>query len=443
MGQKCAGRVVSQFMLNQFNVEYERTAIGCALRNFANVAKARLDAGDFYNQQNAKLWELACRASVVGSDNFLDAMFRAGFDGETKTLVDLYDLAAPGTDITFYSDKIRELANNRRQLKIIQEAAKRAESEQDISAVASGLISDLKDVISPPGALVNMTNVLDQYAYDLQHGVPERKLLTFRDLDWQIEGLFDGGLYIIAARPGAGKSAFTLELARRAAIQGRTSVFISLEMKARKQAQRLHCAEARKQARELTANDIKDIQRVREQMAGRLYILDSGAATVARIGALARSVDAGVLFVDHVGLVLPSGKHQNKTGAVTEISRDLKCLAMDMRIPIVLLCQLNRDSVKGDEKRPGLHHLRDSGALEQDAECALFLYREKYAQVDAINEPGMVEVLIRKNREGPLGTVNLYYDPSQHYFEQQNPRFDYPESRREKLPRQQMEIAPV
>lgn len=231
-----------------------------------------------------------------------------------------------------------------------------------------------------------------------------------------------GELIILAARPGLGKSAAACQIAVTAAQRGiRTAVF-SLEMDKREILRRMVAATGGVNLRELHRGHLNLVDRTAAQGAltdlaeAPLAIDDAGKSTVAgvygvlqREKALGRPI--GFIVMDYLQLMRTPGKRDRRVEEISEISRSLKLLARDMRIPVLALSQLNREVVRSKEK-PQLHHLRESGALEQDADVVLFLWRDEDEERRALQtgELCRMEVLIRKQRSGPVGKCELHFD---------------------------------
>ncbi|HEY8368888.1 MAG TPA: replicative DNA helicase, partial [Thermodesulfobacteriota bacterium] len=248
----------------------------------------------------------------------------------------------------------------------------------------------------------------------------------FRDLDDMTGGLQPGDLVIIAGRPAMGKTAFALNLAAHVALRERRGVAVfSLEMSREQLVMRMLCAEAKVDAGRLRSGFLSERDwRELTRHAGRLseaplFIDDTPALTVLEMRAKARRLTAerplGLLVVDYLQLMRgPDQGGERREQEISEISRGLKALAKELSVPVVALSQLNRGLEMRDEKRPKLSDLRESGAIEQDADLILFLYRDvvyrnrewREANPDKV---GDAEVIIGKQRNGPIGTVHLEF----------------------------------
>lgn len=259
-------------------------------------------------------------------------------------------------------------------------------------------------------------------------GVPS----GFPLLDQMTTGLQSGDLIIVAARPSMGKTSWVMNVAQNAAIDHKVPVAIfSLEMSKEQLVQRLLCSEGRVDAQKLRTGRLSPQEHQRlASAAGKLntapiWIDDSPGATVLEMRAKARrlktSTDLGLLVIDYMQLMASGGRIENRQQEVSEISRGLKALARELEVPVVALSQLSRGPEQRTDHRPQLSDLRDSGSIEQDADLVMFLYRPEYyhgpTDKDGNSLEGRAELIISKQRNGPTGTVPLY-------FHKQYTRFD-------------------
>jgi len=268
-------------------------------------------------------------------------------------------------------------------------------------------------------------------------GVPS----GFRDLDDITAGFQPSELIIIAARPSMGKTAFVLNIAQNAALDAKTPVaFFSLEMSKQSLLQRMLTSEARVDAQRLRKGKLRDDEFVQLGRAAGLlsqapvWIDDTPAISLLEMRSKARRLKAenniGMIVVDYLQLMVGPPSSENRQQEISTISRSLKALARELRVPVVALSQLSRapEQRAGDNKRPQLSDLRESGAIEQDADLVMFLYRQEYYDVlegkdptqpdkDGKTSQGLAEVIIGKQRNGPTGNVTLYFNRQYTRFE--------------------------
>jgi replicative DNA helicase len=258
-------------------------------------------------------------------------------------------------------------------------------------------------------------------------GVPS----GFTDLDEMTSGFQQSELIIVAARPSMGKTAFCLNVATQAAVDGFGVAVFSLEMSKEALVQRMLCAEARVDSQLVRRGALRDPDFTRlARAAGILqscpvWIDDSPALTLLEMRSKARRLkvenDVRLIVVDYLQLMRSPEYSENRVQEISDISRSLKGLARELDIPVIALSQLSRASEqRGGERRPILSDLRDSGAIEQDADVVIFIHRpEMYQKEDSEGNSlqGVAEVIVGKHRNGPTGTVDLY-------FHKQFTRFD-------------------
>jgi replicative DNA helicase len=243
----------------------------------------------------------------------------------------------------------------------------------------------------------------------------------FADLDHLTSGLQRSDLVIVAGRPSMGKTAFCLNIAEHAALRTDTGVAIfSLEMAKEQLAMRMLCSEARVDLARVRTGHLSDREFPKLAMAaGRLadapiYIDDTPALSVLELRAKARrlkrdpAAKLGLVIVDYIQLMRSTDGKDNREQEISEISRSLKALAKELELPVVALSQLNRQVESRNPPIPRLADLRESGAIEQDADVIVFLYREDY-YVEDTDKKGVAEVVVAKQRNGPIGTVQLTF----------------------------------
>jgi replicative DNA helicase len=262
----------------------------------------------------------------------------------------------------------------------------------------------------------------------------------FHDLDELTSGFQPSDLVIIAARPSMGKTAFVLNIAQHSAIEHNVPIAIfSLEMSKESLVQRLLTSEARIDAQRLRKGMLRDDDYSRlARAAGILssapvYIDDAAGITLLEMRSKARRLKAdsglGLVIVDYLQLIQGPASSENRQQEISQISRSLKALAKELSVPVVALSQLSRapEQRTGENKRPQLSDLRESGAIEQDADLVMAIYRpEVYAEgrhegppvdKDGNSLEGRAEIIVLKQRNGPIGTVNLFFHKQYTRFE--------------------------
>ena len=246
----------------------------------------------------------------------------------------------------------------------------------------------------------------------------------YYDLDNITDGFHKNELIILAARPAMGKTALALNIATNAALKSKKSVIVfTLEMRAEQLASRMVASLGQIEAKKLQNGslDTKDWQRVNEAMSQlsetNIYIDDSPGVTIGDIKAKSRRIasqdeNLGLIVIDYLTLINSMGKYAgNRQQEVSEISRALKTLALELQIPVVTLAQLSRTVEQREDKRPVLSDLRESGSIEQDADMVIFIYRDDYYNPATKIDDNMskTEIIVRKNRSGRIGTAEVLF----------------------------------
>lgn len=257
---------------------------------------------------------------------------------------------------------------------------------------------------------------------DTLRGVPT----GFHDLDNILAGLQPSDLIILAARPSMGKTSFAINIAQHVATrEGIPVAVFSLEMSKEQLVDRMICGEANIDSWRLrTGNlDDDDFPKIGQAMANLseapIFIDDSAGVNVLEMRTKARRLQAehglGLIVIDYIQLIHGNSRNGNRVEEVSEISRSLKGLARELSVPVIALSQLSRAVENRPSKIPQLADLRESGSIEQDADVVMFIYREEYYEQDT-EKKNMAEVLIRKHRNGPIGSIELHFKPERMKF---------------------------
>jgi replicative DNA helicase len=259
------------------------------------------------------------------------------------------------------------------------------------------------------------------------------------ELDKLMGGLHNSELIILAARPSMGKTAFAMNIAENVAVEQEVpTLFVSLEMSSVELADRLLCSVGRINSHRLRNGTLPNQDRRRlVEVAGRisqakLFVDDSPSRTVTEIAAAARRIKRregrlGLIVIDYLQLIEPDNASDPRQEQVAKIARRLKGLARELEVPVLCLAQVNRQTEEAREHRPRLSHLRESGAIEQDADVVLFVHREEYYRRGEEQEQyaGSAEILVAKQRNGPVGDVELVWRKEFTRFEDKAPeRFE-------------------
>jgi replicative DNA helicase len=246
----------------------------------------------------------------------------------------------------------------------------------------------------------------------------------FVDFDTMTGGLHNGELLILAARPSMGKTALAMNISENVALQNQQpTLFVSLEMSGIELADRMLCSLSRVNGHRLRAGTLSQedqnrlMQKANEISKSPLYVDDSPSRTVSEIAAAARRIQRrmgglSLIVIDYLQLIEPDNSRDPRQEQVAKIARRLKGLAREMKVPVLCLSQLNRQAEDSKDHRPRLSHLRESGAIEQDADVVMFVHREEYYHrgEDKAQYAGQAEIIIAKQRNGPVGEVPLTWE---------------------------------
>ncbi len=341
--------------------------------------------------------------------------------GWTLYLAELTEGVPTAANVEYYAGIVRREARRRDALQVMTEAMDKVRREgADGDEVVTELVTQL-GLIQQGRELTRPVTMRDLLAAELkaieERGKREETGLPtgFVALDRVLGGMRPGNLIILAARPSMGKSALATNILEHVATRrSKTGLLFSFEMTREEQVWRILAAEARADLRRIirgtpNPDEWDRLYRVAPDLhTDRLAIVDKPALPIAEVRSIARTYAArqqlDLVIVDYLQLM--RGEGDNREQEVASISRGLKALAMELRIPVIALSQLSRAVEARSDKRPMLSDLRDSGSLEQDANVVLFVYRDDYYHDDS-DEPGVAEIAIAKNRNGPTGMVKL------------------------------------
>lgn len=358
----------------------------------------------------------------IGLESVVDEMAKAGRlqdAGGAAAVVELYEKAIGTAVVGSYCEKIREHALADRLYlvgaEIQQIAAERgrvadkiAECEQKVFALSkTNAQSDVRDA----DALVQ--EVFDRIDERARGGNTGLKV-NLAALDQITTGLHAGELVVVAARPGVGKTTLAVNFAAEAAACGDRVMFVSLEMSGAEIVERMACKESGVPAQYVRQGALSASDAARFSAAGNkirkwpLRVYDGPIQTTAYIASHARREDANglkLVVIDYLQLISPENKRASRQEQVAAMSRDLKRLAREVKVPVVALAQLNRMSEQRTDRKPRLSDLRESGAIEADADVVLLLHQA---------DPGQLDLIVAKQRNGPTGELKLLYEPQFH-----------------------------
>jgi replicative DNA helicase len=418
------------------NLEAEESLLGAMLLGATPItaaAEVRITSADFYKPAHGHVFDAIARLYAAGEPadpvTVADELRRAGLldaVGGPAMLLTLQARTPATSNAAHYARIVEEHALLRRLIGVAGEIAELGFSLPDDVAGAVDQAEAMMFDVAQRRVVDSLAPIRDLLERSLNHleelfergdtitGLPT----GFDDLDEVLSGLQASNLVVVGARPAMGKSAFALGMASHAALQARRPVlFFSLEMSHLDLTTRLIASEARVDSARmrngrLAESDWPKISHAIGRLAeAPLFIDDNPQLTIMEIRAKARRLkakegDLGLIVVDYLQLMTGRGSAENRQVEISEISRGLKVLARELECPVVALSQLSRQLEARADKRPMLSDLRESGAIEQDADVVMFLYRDAVYNPDS-PDAGTAEILVSKHRSGPTAMVRL------------------------------------
>ncbi|TMB67948.1 MAG: replicative DNA helicase [Deltaproteobacteria bacterium] len=418
------------------NLEAESSVLGgILLENDAiNVVLELLRTGDFYRESHRKIFramiELADRSEPVDIITLSECLKNRGeleAVGGSAYLASLNDFVPTAANISYYARIVREKSILRHLINAATEVATKGyDGTGNVEELLDSAERAIFDITEQriKGSFVKVGDMMKDSIKMVEKLFERKTMITgvptgFKDLDTKTAGLQPADLIIVAARPGMGKTAFSLNIASHAAFSGYGVAVFSLEMAKEQLALRLLCSEARVDNSKVRTGYLSDRDFPKlATAAGRLhdaliFIDDTPAISVLELRAKARRIardrekKLGLIIVDYLQLMRGTGAAQNREQEISEISRSLKALAKELNVPVLAVSQLNRRVEDRNDKTPQLSDLRESGAIEQDADVIAFIYRE--AAYNPKSDDNTATITIAKQRNGPTGDLTLTF----------------------------------
>lgn len=419
------------------NIDAEASLLGAMLLSSKAVDTASefVTAADYYKPAHGHVHEaimtLAAAGEPVDPVTVADELSRHKLldgVGGPPALVNLQSATPATSSAARYAKIVRDASLLRGLIGVAGEIAEQAyQWPDDVGEVLDGAESSIFELaqFQQTDSTIRLHDMLEDTLDRLEmlynHGGDITGTPTgYVDFDELTSGLQPSALYVVGARPGMGKTSFALGMAAHASMQaGLPVLFFSLEMSRVELASRILCSEARVDSTKVRNGRLTDDdwRRISQSVSvlGRapLWIDDNPHVTLLEIRAKARRLLAqvgqiGMIVVDYIQLMTGRSNAENRQVEIAEISRGLKILARELRCPVVALAQLNRGLEQRADKRPMLSDLRESGALEQDSDVVVFLYRDEQYHPDSADR-GTAEILVSKHRSGPTGMIRLAF----------------------------------
>jgi len=429
---------VSSHKLPPQNVEAEQSVLGGILieNDAINKVLEILTPEDFYRDAHRRIYNALINLSVrdepadlITLTNELRKIDQLDGAGGASYIASLIDSVPTAANIEYYARIVKEKSILRQLIQTSTEII--TESYQDRSDVESFLDEAERSIFQISENRVRpsfypIRDIVKQSFKTLERLYEKKELITgvpsgFKELDQMTAGFQPSDLIIVAGRPSMGKTAFCLNVAQYAAIEKRTPVAIfSLEMSKEQLVIRLLCSEAHVEGTRLRTGFLSEGDWPRLTIAAGnlseapIFIDDTAALSVLELRAKARRLKAdqglGMVIIDYLQLMRGRARAESRQQEISEISRSLKAVAKELSIPVIAVSQLSRKTEERTGMRPQLSDLRESGAIEQDADLILFLYRDEvYNRSEDNPNRGKAEMIIGKQRNGPTGKIELAF----------------------------------
>lgn len=417
-----------------YSQEAEQSVIGSVLTSTQSVAQSAeiIKPNDFYFAQNREIYKVVMELfnenspiDIVTVSDRLSQKDKLEAVGDITYLSTAAANVPTSRNITYYSQIVKEKSILRRLIKSSNAIAEMAYNGNDkierILEQSEQLIFDVSSSREQSDIVPISDIMMTSYAEMVEHSQNKDTITGlptgFHILDNHMSGLQNSDLILIAGRPGMGKSSFAVNIAEHVAINEQKTVAIfNLEMSKSQLVNRIICSQALVDSKKVRSGDLdmtdwEQISEVVDKVAtAPLYIDDTPSITVSEIRAKCRRLkqtkNLSLVVIDYLQLMQSSGRPESRQQEISEISRSLKVLAKELNIPVITLSQLSRASESRSDKRPMLSDLRESGAIEQDADIVMFLYRDDYYNKDT-EEKNIAECIISKFRGGETTTLKL------------------------------------
>ena len=429
--------------------EYEKGLLSSILHENSNLTIARsagLKAEHFRSLDHNHQFALMCRMqdnnTPIDMVTYMDAVSNRDDCGSVVDAIELGDYAIAAINVDVYARRIMETAAQRSMYyaarEIIDMVTPRAPEDHqefisDALAKITAIVDESAEVTEWTDHRQSGLDFLEDLEARYESGETMGRSTGIRALDERMSGLRPGQLVVLAARPGMGKTALALRAVVEACRAGYDALVFSMEMTQRELSGRIYCQEALVDAAKTTRADLDQedwdaLLATKDQIQawpGTYHVCDRPGLSISDVSARARTMAAksgnlGIIVIDYLQLMSGSDKRAPREQQISEISRNLKTLAKDLGVPVIALSQLNRSCESRADKRPMCSDLRESGAIEQDADVVLFIYR------DEVYNPGckdghIAELIIGKQRAGSTGTVRCAWRGEYTLFEDLQP----------------------
>ena len=428
--------IIKRIMPN--SLEAEQSVIGSMImdRDAIVTATEMLHKDDFYHQQYGILFEAMSElfmknlpVDLVTLQNKLKEKDVPNEISSLEFVRDLLNAVPTSANIKYYANIVADNAVKRRLIRTLESIENECYAgKESLESVLAKTETDVFKILNSRsgGEFVPIRQVVMNALEKIEKASKQTGTVTgiptgFIDLDYRTAGLQPSDLILVAARPSMGKTAFVLNIAQYVAFhEAKSCAIFSLEMSKEQLVNRLFSLESRVDAQALRTGNLSDADWEKlVEGAGiigdsKLIIDDTPGISINELRSKCRKykLEQGldIIIIDYLQLMTGSGRSESRQQEISEISRSLKALARELSVPVVALSQLSRAVEQRPDHRPMMSDLRESGAIEQDADVVMFIYRDDYYNKDT-ELKGISEIIIAKQRNGPIGTVNLAWLP--------------------------------
>ena len=425
------------------NLEAEQSVIGSMLmdREAITIASEQIMGDDFYSKQYGILFDTMVDLNDSGKPVDLvtlqNRLKEKGVPPEISSLEYIKDImSAPITsaNIKHYAKIVADKSMLRKVIRAVEEIANDCYAQNDsVDVLMDQTEKKVFDIIQKrnSGDFVPIRQVVMNAMNMIEEASKNKGAVTgiatgFLDLDYKTAGMQPSDLILVAARPSMGKTAFVLNIAQHVAFKDNKAVAIfSLEMSKEQLVNRLMSLESKVNSQAIRTGNMKEDEWERliesADVIGRskLLIDDTPGISIGELRSKCRKFkleyDLQMIIIDYLQLMTGTGKNESRQQEISDISRSLKALARELKVPVIALSQLSRAVEQRPDHRPMLSDLRESGAIEQDADVVMFIYRDDYYNKDT-EMKNVAEIIIAKQRNGAIGTINLAWLPDYTQF---------------------------
>lgn len=416
------------------NGEAEQSVIGSMIMDKdAIAAAAELVTGeDFYEQRFGALFdailELYNEGKPVDLITLQNKLKEKEVPEELSSLEFFRDIIASvptSANVRYYANIVKEKSTLRQLIKVTESITNECYIDKEkLENILEDSEKKMFDILQKrnSGDFVGIRDIVFQSLESIESAARNKGSVTgvatgFYDLDYKTAGLQPSDLILIAARPSMGKTAFVLNIAEHVVLKGNvTTAIFSLEMSKDQLVKRIMSMHSKVNSQSIRTGDLSDedwiklVESARAIGNSNLIIDDTSSISIGELRSKCRKFkleyNLGLVIIDYLQLMTGSKKNESRQQEISEISRSLKGIARELSVPVIALSQLSRAVEQRPDKRPMLSDLRESGAIEQDADIVMFIYRDDYYNHDS-EEAGISEIIIGKQRNGPTGTVKL------------------------------------